>query len=438
MTTFATRGRCGRLADRLIANLRASAWREAFRNADTTLALGYDEWNGGHACSTMSKTILFTDSNVFLHYTFFDELDWKALVASDEVVLALCPAVIRELDKKKFLETSARTRDRARSVVRRLGELLRNDNPVELSKGLSVWMTLREPIDIDFAAIGLDKTVVDDVILACVLDAHGRADGVVALASADLGLRLKAKALRIETFELPDEWRLPEETDELRGQLKTTQAKLNALKAAAPKLQLTFGDGRRFIERPVQRRDALSKQQIEMRLASIRTKYPTESIPLADSYLTMAMGRASVEQLIAYNQSLVTFYGRYEAYLKSHADVFERVDRTSKVRFVIENSGSQTAEDVDVMLTAETSVGRWRQRKPPEPQPPEHPERPRSIFDAPSLLAQMPMVAFDHLGTRERENAVGPFVLDKDPLQVQFHVNRIKPGLPVVLPLLFF
>ena len=50
----------------------------------------------------------------------------------------------------------------------------------------------------------------------------------------------------------------------------------------------------------------------------------------------------------------------------------------------------------------------------------------------------MPMVAFDHLGTRERENAVGPFVLDKDPLQVQFHVNRIKPGLPVVLPLLFF
>ena len=67
---------------------------------------------------------MFIDSNVLLHYRFFDELDWTTLIKADEVVLTICAPVIRELDRKKWSGHSSRgaksPQVSARSSIRNL------------------------------------------------------------------------------------------------------------------------------------------------------------------------------------------------------------------------------------------------------------------------------------------------------------------------------
>jgi hypothetical protein len=46
----------------------------------------------------MSRRLLFADTNVFLHCTFFTDLDWRKCVSADEVYLTLCPAVLCSLN----------------------------------------------------------------------------------------------------------------------------------------------------------------------------------------------------------------------------------------------------------------------------------------------------------------------------------------------------
>ena len=43
---------------------------------------------------------LFLDTNVYLHYIDFEQIDWKKLIDSDFTIV-VPPIVIREIDKHK-------------------------------------------------------------------------------------------------------------------------------------------------------------------------------------------------------------------------------------------------------------------------------------------------------------------------------------------------
>ena len=229
--------------------------------------LGLDSDHSWRPMTT--RATVFIDSNVLLHYRFFDELDWTTLIKADEVVLTICAPVIRELDRKKWSGHSSRVRDRAVRVMRRIGALISDNQRVSLSERMSLWLPSREP-SIDYGTHSLDKTVVDDVILACIVEGYGCENSEPVLVSADLGLRLKANNLSLKTVVPPDDWRLPLETDETEKQLKATQTELNALKAAAPRLRLVFGNGNSFVEYDVQPRPAWSEEEIAKRLEEIK------------------------------------------------------------------------------------------------------------------------------------------------------------------------
>jgi predicted ribonuclease YlaK len=208
----------------------------------------------------MSKQLLFADTNVFLHCTFFTDVDWRTLVAGEDAVLTICSAVLSELEKKKFADPSRRIRDRAKGVVRKIGELVENDQPFRFRQGCWLWVTCRSPL-IDLESLGLSKHVVDDVILASALEQRDRGSDVV-IVSTDTGMRLKGNTHRVRTVRVPDDWMLPDEMDDHERELRALRKQVAELAAASPNLKLTFG-GHTVAEYVLKRTKPLTPEAIK-------------------------------------------------------------------------------------------------------------------------------------------------------------------------------
>ena len=376
----------------------------------------------------MPTAILFVDTNVLLHFTFFDEIDWRSLVPADQAIVTLCPAVLHELDEKKFAGGSQRIRERASRVVKRLGNLLKDDTPVVFRQGCQVWAPSREPT-IDYAANGLDKSVTDDQILACAIEKPA-IEGEVVVVTADVGLRLKANARRIKTQMPPGEWRLPDELGDTERKLKQTQQELAALKAAAPQLCLVFRDGNTLAEFRVRQRPEPMAEQVETRIAKLRKKYP--KYETAKDPLGIGMPAMLSPTPHDYNRALEGFFERYAAYMREAPHVFERHDRTIRLDLTLDNSGTRAADDVDIVLVTDADAEWRRSRALVEPAP-SAPSPPLSILEAGyrnlDFLGPMPTI-----GASTADNASGPILCKDDPGEVHFHVGRVKAGFPVPLP----
>ena len=73
----------------------------------------------------MDERYVFLDTNTFLHFQWFDEIDWPKIHSSNSVTLVLAPVILSELDEKKY-EASPRVRERAKSVIKRLDRYIRS------------------------------------------------------------------------------------------------------------------------------------------------------------------------------------------------------------------------------------------------------------------------------------------------------------------------
>lgn len=376
----------------------------------------------------MATAILFVDTNVLLHYTFFDEIDWHTFVQADEAIVTICPAVLHELDEKKFAGNSQKIRDRATRVVKRLGELLTDDTPVFLRQGCQVWAPSREPV-IDYAANGLDKSVTDDQILACAIEKPA-IEGEVVVVTADVGLRLKANARRIKTYMPPSEWRIPDELGETERKLKQTQQELAALKAAVPRLCLVFRDGNTFAEYCVCPRPEPTAEDIQTKIGRLRKKYP--KLVMSEDPLGFSMGSMVTPRPRDYNRALDAYFAQYADFMKDAPRIYERHDRTIQLDLTLDNSGTRAADDVDIVLVTDADA-EWRVSRHPVRSGPSVPSRPRSILEPHygnlDFLRSLPGI-----GRPTAENASGPIPCKDDPGEVHFHVGRVKAGFPVPLP----
>jgi predicted ribonuclease YlaK len=70
----------------------------------------------------MPKTI-FLDTNVYLHYKLFDQIDWQEIVHGDAITIVIPPVIIRELNKNKEAHPQTRIRKRAAAVIKKLARL---------------------------------------------------------------------------------------------------------------------------------------------------------------------------------------------------------------------------------------------------------------------------------------------------------------------------
>src|SRR6266446_2860742 len=171
-------------------------------------------------------TYLFVDTNVLLHYRRLEEIDWLSLSKSKEVVIVLCPAVIRELDRLKVGHPQSKFRRRAQEIIAILhskhsgvdSELIRASVRLEF---------LAEDPSIDFSAHKLRLELDDDWLIASILEWRRKRPGdEIRIVSADLGVSIKAKAHGILALAPREADKLAEELDADEKRLKKLQRRV--------------------------------------------------------------------------------------------------------------------------------------------------------------------------------------------------------------------
>ena len=183
---------------------------------------------------------IFLDTNIFIHFIDFEQIDWKSITNSpDVIVITLAPIVIDELDKHKY--------NKNQRISRRVKKLLPKiessfDNPEKLRYQIKLLET--RPSEITFIENNLDKAEQDDSLLAAILEFKKKITNLdkIIYITNDVGPRLKAKSLNINVQKLNEEFLLPIEPDELEIKNLTLQKELHELKNKTPDVKLCFLD----------------------------------------------------------------------------------------------------------------------------------------------------------------------------------------------------
>jgi len=86
--------------------------------------------------------IIFVDTNIFLHFKSFVDIDWLEICQSGECRLVISPIVIAELDKYKV--GNDERGKRARKVLKKIEDCMET-NAFEIRKNVELEIILERP-----------------------------------------------------------------------------------------------------------------------------------------------------------------------------------------------------------------------------------------------------------------------------------------------------
>jgi hypothetical protein len=391
---------------------------------------------------------VFDDTNVLLHYQFFDEVDWHTQLGVTSVTLVFAPVVLAELDRHKW-SGSRREKARAKSVLKKIAALALSMTPVSLRPGVDVIALGAEPPDALFAQHRLHPQASDDRLLASLLGFGDERPGSrVMILSADTGLGIKARSRGIEIVAPADSLELPDEPDDVERELEKARREVIELKGAAPDLALTFGDAKTHAKFQVRAVTDFDYQALGRLRDAWRKKHPhvsgmPDSLELPGGQVMSFTALAGVPGFVSaadaaeHNAAIDGYYAHYDAFLKVWPSAVNQHFRILKFSLVLENTGTVPADDVDLQMWTDAS-GVWLRKMPKLPLPPAVPKR-RSPYDL-GPLVDMPFL--NHLptnGYRPPANEDGPNISGEGSEQrVQYAVKRVIHHVPCELPLVYF
>jgi predicted ribonuclease YlaK len=222
------------------------------------------------------KTRIYIDTNVFLHYQPFDQIDWLEVSKSDSVVLVIPPVTIRELNHHKDSHPRVHIKKRASEAIRRLTRLFDSGQNAKFGNNVAVLFEDRDPV-IDFTANHLSPNIQDDQLIASmIMDRQESPDGHLILITSDLGLTLSAKAGRhgIDTIRMPEKLRLADESDQNENKIKQLEQQVRELSIRVPKLSLSYKDETQHSVFTLSKAIVLSQADIEQKISELKGKYP--------------------------------------------------------------------------------------------------------------------------------------------------------------------
>lgn len=292
----------------------------------------------------------FLDTNLFLQFPTFNEIDWPQILQAKQVCLVLAPVVFRELDKHKADYSNSKRRDRARMLVSKLIKLIETDGEKlpEVRENVSL-MYPNEPQINDWEAEHLVPAINDDQLIASVLDfVRQHPTEKVILLSDDSGPRVKAKthhvralsprALGIEPLPDPPS---PEEVEnrKLREQLQTFTNR-------QPKFQ--FG----FLQRNSIVKELLCLTESAW-LWQTADEYMENKIRSEQINLQTMLGRADSSVPQKEVQQFKEVYERYIAKLNPALKMryVKNYQPYCRLELALFNNGTASAHDVSIHLT---------------------------------------------------------------------------------------
>jgi rRNA-processing protein FCF1 len=350
---------------------------------------------------------LFLDTNIYLHYQSFDQVDWRKLLEARRITLSVPNVVLNELDKHKDEHRVRRIRKRAAAVSARLFEYF-DTNKEEVRPGVILEFLPFDP-QVNFAIYHLNPSRQDDRLLAAVLKLREeKKDLSPVIVANDYNLLMKAKQLGIEIYRLPEDLKLPEEPDAEEQHLKELERELNRMrKAVAPDLRMCFGpEGADHVTFMLPSPKLMSELLLGFELASLRLRYPKAPPPeqvisfaergklkeaagelknaerAAEMLVTFGemMGQIHPSEVERYNFELENYFRAYEQYRKDVIEYENMWSRTLRLEVELVNEGTCPAEDVDVTLEFPEGVTLLTEGSfPPVPVEPHPPSPPQTL-----------------------------------------------------------
>jgi hypothetical protein len=342
----------------------------------------------------------FIDTQIFLHFTFFTDIDWSAVADASEVTIMMPPIVLRELEKHKYNQKDETLRRRAENASAKLAELFRSGE--EVRPRARIIFEAKEPDD-EFSAHRLSRETQDDHLLASIcLYRREHSDEDILLITNDMPLQVKAAPLAIETRELPAKYRLPVEPDPNVKKIREIERQMRELTQRLPRPVLRFSNGQNRLEfkAPV---SAAPVRSVAERMEAVKRKYPKMEVPSppppplprpenSDPYEVVIRvnlyedDKPRQRDVEEYNEALDSFYEEYERYLVALDKAKDLNARKVELKIRLENSGTAPVEDAVIFMSLPGNL-RLTQDKtifkyPSTPKPPELPKpRSRSALD---------------------------------------------------------
>ena len=410
----------------------------------------------------MEAVFAILDTNTFLHYLSLEQIDWSDVFPGKQVVLFVCPPVIRELNKHKDAPRTAKLRDRASAALRRLDAWADSPSPVVLSNAVEIRFTIHDA-RIDFAAHHLVREIADDHLIAALIELQGEVStSSVVLLTRDTGLKLKAKAHGFSAAALPDTALLPEDALLSEKRIKELEAQVRELENARPKLRLAFPGASDHLALRFQRAEILSDADIATRMAELRNQHPkmsasAKTTPPSEGTQTMLyallsgasqLGAVDPESIKKYNEGLDSFFTGYEKYLNKLAHFYAWESQTAAINLVLFNEGSKPADDVDIFMHFPDGFELFEEHEyNKEPEAPKAPAKPKSILEQARDGIPMAALGLDRyaylpdLGPVRMpagpSNVSGPKIKRTNSYDVKVHVERAKHGIEVALDVMY-
>jgi hypothetical protein len=272
----------------------------------------------------MTEVCVFPDTNVFLHWPLFDQLDWPSIVADVPVRLVVSRIVVAELDRHKNENKNRTLRERAATALARIESIAEGGGQVRAGVCLE---TLRAYADRSSAPTDLDLDRPDDNHIATALEFQKIRGVSVRIVTGDTGMRLATRAYGLEALVPPGD-RLPAVPDEAETQLRKAQTELAQLQSKLPKLVLTFGDGAKVL--PVRAR-AHQKP--------------------SDSALELIAGRELAKLQVGGKTVTAEYQRMLRRFIDDTQEHLRLLSITIAVQLVLCNRGDGPADDIHVRVT---------------------------------------------------------------------------------------
>lgn len=352
------------------------------------------------------------DTNVYIHYRYFDSMDWLAILSADMAVLLVPVVVITELDKKKYEGSTQKERKRAQQVISRFHVLLDKSEPRQLRPGVTVSFIDSDP-QIDWKGEGLSQTSADDHIIGFAMwFQREHPSDTVTLITADFGSLLKCRVKGISVSEPPEEFR-EDTVDPETKELMALRSELSRLKAARPDVKVVFTRTSQNWTRlsrthgrvPYDVEALVLARERELAYEPSETK-PSTSTDL-ESMIRAGFATPSKEEVERYLKEVAIHLVQYRKFLEESNRFARRAALRYGLVFCLVNTGGAPADDIDlVMHFPDGFIVSDQTEKPPTE--PKRPQSPMSLSDM--VLRGSNFLSLPHLdsGLADRIGVIGP------------------------------
>jgi hypothetical protein len=290
---------------------------------------------------------------------------------------------MRELDEKKFADSNPAIKNRCRTVVSQLRNLLKF-NDCEIRKDVFLRFDPKEP-SIDWEEHALSRDIPDDRIIATIIQYYPTA----ILISADFGCDLKAQAKNIKTIKLPDELMI-EIKDKISDENKKLKEQIVVYENKSPLLSIKFQNDNKyenyhsFSVRSINEYDSnQEKIKIDTLKSSLDYLTITEETSYPDRNTLGYLARSllpSKEDLKNYNNDLDKYIKKMKEYYHLFWEYKERMTHFFEIKLVLVNDGTVPAEDIDISLHFPDGF-EMRNKIPIAPSEPNKPQKPKTAYE---------------------------------------------------------